>query len=139
MVVVQESGGKLTRIANADIGKDVKGKPDIERGVWPVLQRTCQGSGLMWMIAALALFALPPLVGAMRWRALMRMQGIEMSVGKCESLTFIGYLFGNNGPFVVSHAKQRARAGGIPGTFLRTNSFTFDSSLISDHPLHVLT
>jgi uncharacterized membrane protein YbhN (UPF0104 family) len=45
------------------------------------------------IVAAWLILVIPFLVSAVRWRALMRPQGIEMPLGKCVQLTFVGQFY----------------------------------------------
>ncbi|GEM_PF-3233311 len=93
VVMEVRSPKDLRYLSREEIAQDKKGRPEIERGVWIVLSQAGQSTGLKWMLLALFLFALPPVVGAVRWRLLLRMQGIDLGLGRCTSLTYIGYLF----------------------------------------------
>lgn len=92
-VRLQTASKEETWISREDIARDKKGEIKIERGVWIVLERAGDLEGLMWALLALFLLALPPIGGAVRWWVLLRMQGIELGMGRSVSLTYIGYLF----------------------------------------------
>ncbi len=68
----------------------------VTRGVtWDDLRALAVHAGGKWylMLAAWAMLGIPFVVTAIRWRNLMRPQGIEMPLGKCLQLTFVGQFY----------------------------------------------
>jgi uncharacterized protein (TIRG00374 family) len=59
------------------------------------LKNTLVAASSRWylLVAAWAILVVPFLVSSIRWRALMRPQGIEMPLGKCVQLTFVGQFY----------------------------------------------
>jgi uncharacterized membrane protein YbhN (UPF0104 family) len=63
----------------------------VQKGLKSLLVRA---SGKWYLlVAAWGMLGLPFLVTAIRWRSLMRPQGIRMPLGKCLQLTFVGQFY----------------------------------------------
>jgi uncharacterized membrane protein YbhN (UPF0104 family) len=85
---------RVTLPAELDVSEDrladIKGEK-VQEGMKSLLIR----ASAKWylLLAAWALLGIPFFVTAIRWRGLMRPQGIQMPLGKCLQLTFVGQFY----------------------------------------------
>jgi len=90
VVVIDTAGGALV-IAHSDIARDENGELKIARGFIPLLKKMTLARYLIGMF----MLGLIPSIASLRWRTLMRAQGIPMGFWRALELTYLG-LFCNN-------------------------------------------
>lgn len=65
----------------------------ISRGFLSTLGDVFGKHGWPWLLAAAAAYSLSPLFGALRWRMLLGVQGIRLSLAEAWRLTYIGFFY----------------------------------------------
>jgi glycosyltransferase 2 family protein len=65
----------------------------VSRGFLSTLGDVFGKHGWPWLLAAAAVYSLSPLFGALRWRMLLGVQGIRLSLAEAWRLTYIGFFY----------------------------------------------
>ena len=84
--------GVEVRLASGELLKDKDGRlVGVERGIITVFRDI----KLAWFVPAFLIMGLIPLIGATRFRWLLAVQGVHITLGRSLQLTFLGNFFNN--------------------------------------------
>jgi uncharacterized protein (TIRG00374 family) len=94
-VSFQPTDGPERTIPLAEIRRDPPetGTHLVAEGFLHVVHDVFAEGGWSWFFAAALAYTLSPLFGAIRWRMLLGVQGIRLTMGEAWRLTYIGFFF----------------------------------------------